>query len=84
MHGRADRLSKQMGVEPLFISCWCGLVQQLDLWVGNSLFTDLVDTADGHRKIICCANKYRKATNYWPSPAWVFEKLLGPPTPLGR
>ena len=82
--GRASMLGGHLGIAPQLICCWCYMVRPLALWEHHPEFHALVDTAIGNYKLNHCADIYRAATNYWPSPAWVFEKLLGPPIPPAR
>ena len=56
------------------------MVRPLALWEDNPRFSDLVATEVGHAELIHSANTYRSIHQYWPSPAQVFESVLGPPT----
>lgn len=80
----ANRLGQQLGIPPQLIACWCCLVRPLTLWEDAEQFQWLVGTAAGHVALTEVANEYQALNGYWPSPAWVFEKMLGTPTTAAR
>jgi len=81
---KVNRLWEWLGIHPMLIYCYCCMVRPLALWEDNPDFPGLVGSDDGHRRLICSAKAYRAAHNFWPSPAQVFETLLGPPTTTAR
>jgi hypothetical protein len=83
-NAKVNRLSFLLGVHPLMIFCHCCMVRPLDLWKDHDEFTRLVYSDAGHHKLKNCANTYKGANGHWPSPAQVFETLLGPPTTAAR
>jgi hypothetical protein len=81
----ANRLGDRLGgIAPQFISCWCCMVRPLLLWEDHARYPALVGTDAGHSELMFCAKKFRTDTGYWPSPAWVLERLLGPPSPAAK
>jgi len=81
---KVNRLWEWLGIHPILIYCCCCLVRPLTRWEDNPDFPDLVGSDDGRRRLMCSAKTYRAAHNFWPSPAQVFESLLGPPTTIAR
>ena len=77
---QANVLGQKLGVHPMYITCWCCMVRPLAKWDGHPRFNHLSSTDDGHAELLTCAKEYRKYHKFWPTPAWVFEKVLGPPS----
>ena len=82
-HATINRLARLLGVHPLMILCHCCMVRPLIQLESHPDFRNLVNDS-GCQKLFSWAETYRLAHKYWPSPALVFETLLGPPATDAR
>lgn len=83
-HTSSERLGSRLGILPLYIKLWCCLIRPLAQWEDHPEFHALVSSETGHQALNQYADDYRKANQYWPSPALVFEALLGSPARAAR
>lgn len=81
---KAQKLGVRLGIQPPLIALMCCIVRPLALWEDHARFPELVGTAAGHQILNGVACAYRADHQYCPSPALVFEQLLGSPTAAAR